>query len=70
MHAPTAHQLHANLDRVIHHAKHLRQLDFYAETDREQALTESLRLLGALTRYRHLLQQMDDCTGIEHRRAA
>lgn len=54
MHAPTALRLQVNLDRVINRAKHLQHLDGPVESDCRQALTESLRLLGALTRYRHL----------------
>ena len=70
MYTPTVHQLEADLDRVLNHAKHLRQLDPSVETERQQALAKSLRLLGALSRYRHLLKQIEDWAGIPNRQAA
>ena len=67
---PTTHHLNADLDRVLHCIQELRQLDCSVDAHLQQALVESCRLLGAITRYRYQLQQIGAWTGLQQRRAA
>jgi len=70
MTTPTTHQLNADLDRVLRCIQDLRQLDCSVDAHLQQALEESRRLLGAITRYRHQLQRLDAWAGLRQRQAA
>ena len=63
MYTPKAHQLNADLDRVLRCIQDLRQLDCSVDAGLQHALAESRRLLGAVTRYRHRLQHLNAWPG-------
>ena len=67
MYVPPCLQLDVDLDRVMHRIRHLRQLDLSVESNLQQALDESLQLLGAIALYRHSLREINE---VRQRRAA
>ncbi len=70
MYVPPCLQLDVDLDRVMHRLRHLQQLDLSVEANLQQALDESLQLLGAIALYRHSLREIEACKEMRQRRAA
>ena len=61
-------RLDACWDGVIDRVSGLKKLDLSDETDLEQALEESQRLMGAIAHYRHLLMKVEPCSEDESQR--
>ena len=53
--------LDAYLDTLLERLTRMRELNPHVEADREQALEESQKLMGGVLRYRHMLEQADEC---------
>ena len=50
------HELDSHLESLLQHIGHLRQLNLTSPSSLDDALSTSLNMLGALTRYRHGLK--------------
>lgn len=56
MQLPPHHDLDSQLESLLQHIGHLRQLNLTTPTSLDEALSTSLSMLGTLTRYRHGLK--------------